>query len=104
MSRRAVSVALLSLLATGAACTAYKRRADLPTYDPALYAAATAPTPSPSPPLAWAQGSEYAIVVRKHERTLSLYHWAEQQEVYPIVLGIAPDGPKTYRGDLRTPE
>ena len=52
----------------------------------------------------WSEGAEYAIVVRKHEHTLTLYHWTEQEKVYPIVLGIAPSGPKTYRGDLRTPE
>jgi murein L,D-transpeptidase YafK len=104
MSHHAVRLALLFLLATGAACTVYRERADLPHYDPAMYAGVTAPTPSPAPPFQWAQGSEYAIVVRKHTRTLGLYHWAKQEKVYPIVLGIAPAGPKTYRGDLRTPE
>lgn len=65
------------------------------------------PTPSPSPspePFAWARGSEYALIVRKEERTLTVYHRTEQQKVYPIVLGIASYGPKVYQGDLRTPE
>ncbi len=65
------------------------------------------PTPSASPspqPFAWARGSEYAVIVRKEERTLTVYHKTEQQKVYPIVLGIASYGPKVYQGDLRTPE
>ena len=62
------------------------------------------PTPSPTPAFAWANGSEYALVVRKEERTLTVYHRSEQMKVYPIVLGIASYGPKVYQGDLRTPE
>ena len=70
-------------------------------------AAQASPTPSASPspqPFAWAKGSEYALIVRKEERTLTVYHKTEQQKVYPIVLGIASYGPKVYQGDLRTPE
>ena len=74
-----------------------------PPPDPALLATPI-PTPSPSPAFAWAKGSEYAVIVRKEERTLTVYHGAEQQKVYPIVLGIASYGPKVYQGDLRTPE
>ena len=71
---------------------------------PAVQASPT-PSASPSPqPFAWAKGSEYALVVRKEERTLTVYHRTEQQKVYPIVLGIASYGPKVYQGDLRTPE
>lgn len=64
------------------------------------------PTPSPSttPAFSWARGSEYALVVRKEERTLTVYHSTQQVKVYPIVLGIASYGPKVYQGDLRTPE
>src|SRR4051794_23057483 len=84
----------------------FGKKSDLPYYDAALYAAKTSPAaPAPTPGLfEWAGGSEYAIVVRKQERTLTLYHWTKQQKVYPVVLGIAPSGPKTYQGDLRTPE
>lgn len=71
--------------------------------DPATATTPT-PTPSPSPAFAWANGSEYAVVVRKEERTLTVYHRTEQLKVYPIVLGIASYGPKVYQGDLRTPE
>ena len=88
-----------------AACSFFGKKSDLPYYDPAMYAAKASPaTPAPTPAFAWAGGSEYAVVVRKHERTLTLYHWNQQQKVYPVVLGIAPNGPKTYQGDLRTPE
>ncbi len=62
------------------------------------------PSPSPTPAFSWAGGSENAIVVRKGERTLTVYHHAQQVKVYPIVLGIASYGPKVYQGDLRTPE
>ena len=105
MRRDAIRAAPIWLWAlSAAACGLFGTTTDLPRYDPALYAARLA-TPSPSPaPLAWAGGSEYAIVVRKHEHTLSLYHGGALQKVYPIVLGIAPSGPKMYRGDLRTPE
>ena len=62
------------------------------------------PTPSPTPAFAWATGSEYAVIIRKEERTLTVYHREQQAKVYPIVLGIASYGPKVYQGDLRTPE
>ena len=105
MGGDAVRTAPIWLLALSvAACGLFGPATDLPQSDPALFTTRFA-TPSPSPaPLAWAGSSEYAIVVRKHEHTLSLYRRAAQQKVYPIVLGIAPSGPKTYRGDLRTPE
>jgi len=81
------------------------RQSKLPTFDPTLYATSATPEPSPTAgAFSWAHGAEYAIVVRKHEHTLTLYHGTRQEKVYPIVIGIAPSGPKTYRGDLRTPE
>lgn len=69
-----------------------------------MYAALPAPLPSPTPYSAIWDESEYAIVVRKNERTLTLYHRSVPEKVYPIVLGIDPYGPKVYQGDLRTPE
>jgi murein L,D-transpeptidase YafK len=103
---RGVGAALIVCFAvTVTACNLFSRSSNLPSYDPALYAAANAtPAPSPTPAFSWANGAEYAIVIRKHEHTLTLYHRTEQEKVYPVVLGIAPSGPKTYRGDLRTPE
>jgi murein L,D-transpeptidase YafK len=95
--------ALLVLPALAAACSLLAPKSAPPPYDPALYALAT-PAPTASPPLAWTNGSDWAVVVRKRERTLTAYHNGEQRQVFPIVLGIAPNGPKTYRGDLRTPE
>jgi murein L,D-transpeptidase YafK len=97
----AVGISFLALAV--ATCVPRGRTPDLPTYDPNLYVAVS-PAPSPTPALGWANGSEYALVIRKRERTLALYQWGEQKKVYPIVLGIASLGPKTYRGDLRTPE
>jgi murein L,D-transpeptidase YafK len=105
MSRHAVGGALMVLSALAvAACGLWSPKTELPKYDPSLYAANPTPGASPTPVLGWSEGAEYAIVVRKHEHTLTLYHWTEQAKVYPVVLGIAPSGPKTYRGDLRTPE
>jgi len=106
MVRRGVAVAaLVACTFAVAACGFFSHKSDLPHYDAALYAAANAtPAPSPSPAMSWSNGAEYAIIVRKHEHTLTVYHWTEQEKVYPVVLGIAPSGPKTYRGDLRTPE
>lgn len=74
-----------------------------PAPDPTLLPSPT-PSPSPTPAFAWAKDSEYAVIVRKEERTLTVYHRTEQAKVYPIVLGIASYGPKVYQGDLRTPE
>lgn len=104
--RYAVGAALVGVTALIAtACGSWSKKTDLPKYDPSLYASVPTPVASPSPPaFAWANDAEYAIVVRKHEHTLTVYHRGEQQKVYPVVLGIAPSGPKTYRGDLRTPE
>ena len=104
MMRDVVRGTLLSLLTFAAACGLFEPRSELPHYDPALYAVGPAAPPAPPAPLAWSNGSEYAVVIRKRERTLALYHWTQQEEVYPIVLGIASQGPKTYQGDLRTPE
>jgi murein L,D-transpeptidase YafK len=95
----AVVVVVVSMLAACALLVPPK-----PPPKPALLAT---PTPSPTAtaePFAWARGSEYALIVRKEERTLTVYHRTEQQKVYPIVLGIASSGAKVYQGDLRTPE
>jgi len=107
MSRYVVPGAVVSLtvLASVSACGWFQKRAELPHYDPSLYAAAPTPAVTASPaPFAWAGDSEFAIMIRKRERTLTVYRWQHEEKVYPIVLGIAPHGPKTYRGDLRTPE
>jgi murein L,D-transpeptidase YafK len=103
---RGVGAALIaSCTLTAAACGLLSRSSELPRYDPSVYAALPTPLPSASPDaFAWSNGAEYAIVVRKHEHTLTLYHHGQEEKVYPVVLGIAPSGPKTYRGDLRTPE
>ncbi len=85
-------------------CNLFGKKSDLPYYDPTLYLAKATPQVAPTPSFAWAGGSEYALVVRKQEHTLTVYHWGRQEKVYPVVLGIAPQGPKTYQGDLRTPE
>ena len=104
MTRTAARVALLGLgILALAACTRSRPR-DVPKFDPAMYVAAL-PSASPTPAaFAWANGAELSIIVRKRERTLTLYRQEHQERVYPIVLGIAYIGPKTYQGDLRTPE
>jgi len=105
MRRYVVWAAVLSVYASIlGGCSLFETKSDLPYYDPTLYAAKATPVVVPTPSFAWAGGNEYAVVVRKQERTLTLYRWGQQEKVYPIVLGIAPQGPKTYQGDLRTPE
>ncbi|MBP1689430.1 MAG: ErfK/YbiS/YcfS/YnhG family protein [Deltaproteobacteria bacterium] len=102
MLRNVVAGAVVAaLVSTLAACALL--RLPPPVRDPTLLASPT-PSPSPTPAFAWANGSEYAVVIRKEERTLTVYHRSEQVKVYPIVLGIASYGPKVYQGDLRTPE
>jgi murein L,D-transpeptidase YafK len=95
----AVVVVALSTLAACALLVPPKK-----SPDPALLATPTPSATATPEPFAWARGSEYALVVRKEERTLTVYHHTEQKKVYPIVLGIASSGPKVYQGDLRTPE
>jgi murein L,D-transpeptidase YafK len=94
-------VVVAAVVSTLAACALL--RPPLPVRDPTILASPT-PSPSPTPAFAWANGSEYAVVIRKEERTLTVYHRSEPVKVYPIVLGIASYGPKVYQGDLRTPE
>jgi murein L,D-transpeptidase YafK len=102
MLRRVVEgVLVVGLTSTLVACALLKPPPPPP--DPASLVTPT-PTPSPTPAFAWSNGSEYAVVVRKEERTLTVYRGTEQIKVYPIVLGIASYGPKVYQGDLRTPE
>ncbi|MCC6763282.1 MAG: L,D-transpeptidase [Deltaproteobacteria bacterium] len=93
----AVGVVVVSMLAACALLT------PPPKADPVTLPTPT-PSPSATPAFAWTRGSEYAVVVRKEERTLTVYHRTTQVKVYPIVLGIASYGPKVYQGDLRTPE
>ena len=102
MLRKVVAEAVVAVVvSTLAACGLL--RPPPPVRDPTLLASPT-PSPSPTPAFAWANGNEYAVVIRKEERTLTVYHRSEQVKVYPIVLGIASYGPKVYQGDLRTPE
>jgi murein L,D-transpeptidase YafK len=102
MLRSLVAVAVVVVAAsTIAACALLVPPKKTP--DPSTILTPT-PTASPTPAFAWANGSEYAVVVRKEERTLTVYRHTEQVKVYPIVLGIASYGPKVYQGDLRTPE
>jgi murein L,D-transpeptidase YafK len=100
---RHVAAGLVVVAVCGAVAACGLFRPSPPAPDPALIATPT-PTPTATPAFAWAEGSEYAVIVRKHERTLAVYHRTEQFKVYPIVLGIASYGPKVYQGDLRTPE
>ena len=44
------------------------------------------------------------LVVRKNERTLSLYWHGAELKTYRVALGGAPLGAKQARGDQRTPE
>lgn len=44
------------------------------------------------------------ILVKKLDRTLSVYEDDHRLKTYPIVLGDAPMRPKLYEGDGRTPE
>jgi murein L,D-transpeptidase YafK len=103
MAGMAARVFVVSMVALALASCA-PERTGLPTYDRAAYMPAV-PLATPTPAFSWANGSPYAIIVRKRERSLTLYdHGGAQIEVYPIVLGMAPYGAKTYQGDLRTPE
>ncbi len=102
MLRDAVaSVVVVVVVSSLTACAIFARPTPPPAPTPVP---SETPTPSPTPPFAWTNGSEYAIVIRKQEWTLTLYRRNEQVKVYPIVLGIASMGPKVYQGDLRTPE
>jgi len=98
-------VAIVLWLAwSAAACALLPTRRDRASDDSAAHSAVVVPNPPPSPdPQPWEE-NEYAIIVRKRERTLTLYHNSVPDRVYPIVLGIDPYGPKLYQGDLRTPE
>ena len=95
----AVGVVAVSMLAACALLVPPK-----PPPSPALLATPTPSATATPEPFAWARGSEYALIVRKEERTLTVYHRTEEKKVYPIVIGIASSGPKVYQGDLRTPE
>lgn len=63
-----------------------------------LSCAARAEPPPPLPPID-------QIVVRKGERTMALYaQGALVHKIAGIQLGDAPEGPKRFQGDERTPE
>ncbi len=101
MSQRVVAGAVWVVgVSTLAACALLTP----PPKPPPLVVPTATPSPSATPALSWARESAYALVVRKEERTLTVYHRTQQVKVYPIVLGIASYGPKVYQGDLRTPE
>ena len=95
-----LGVVVVAVVSAGAAC-GILRPPPKPVPTPVV---TPTPTATPTPPFAWANGAEYAVVVRKEERTLTVYRRTEQVKVYPIVIGIASYGPKVYQGDLRTPE
>jgi lipoprotein-anchoring transpeptidase ErfK/SrfK len=78
-----------------------------------LLAACTAVQPAPSPPEqaaapiaapTVAPQAERWILVRKTNRTLSLYEGTQLLKVYPVVLGKDPHWAKLHQGDHRTPE
>ena len=85
---RVLALVLVGLAASVAGC--------MGTTSPRKEAIAVAPLPTPAP--------ERWILVRKTERTLSLYDGSEVRKVYPVVLGKDPVPAKLYQGDHRTPE
>ena len=85
---RVLALVLVGLAASVAGC--------MGTTSPRKEAIAVAPLPTPAP--------ERWILVRKTERTLSLYDGSEVRKVYPVVLGKDPVPAKLYQGDQRTPE
>ena len=58
---------------------------------------------SPGQPLPRALQAD-RLVVHKGERTLTLYWHGAKLKSYRVALGGQPLGPKTQRGDQRTPE
>ncbi|GAB4284139.1 MAG: L,D-transpeptidase family protein [Roseovarius sp.] len=44
------------------------------------------------------------VIVEKGERRLLLMHHERVLRAYPVELGFAPNGPKRYEGDGKTPE
>jgi len=101
MSRNVVAVLVVgSIVSTLAACSLL-----VPPPPPPVALPSPTPSATSTPePFAWSKGSDYAVIVRKDERTLTVYRRTQQVKVFPIVLGIASYGPKVYQGDLRTPE
>ncbi len=75
-----------------------------------LLAGCTVIRPAPPPavppvaPVVAAPPAETWILVRKSERTLSLYAGEQLVKTYPIVLGKDPVWAKLNEGDHRTPE
>ena len=48
--------------------------------------------------------SPVQVVVYKSKRLLAVYRQGVFETEYPVVLGLAPDGPKRHAFDARTPE
>jgi lipoprotein-anchoring transpeptidase ErfK/SrfK len=90
MDVRQLHVSVLCGVVFLAGCVATERPPALPIAAPAEAAAAPAP--------------ERWILVRKSERTLSLYDGMTRVKVYPAVFGKDPYWAKLYQGDHRTPE
>jgi murein L,D-transpeptidase YafK len=53
--------------------------------------------------LAWAEGEQYAVVVRKACRTLDVYRYGTRIRSFPAVFGLNRAGSKQFEGDFRTP-
>ncbi len=62
------------------------------------------PEPAPAPAVARTDWSEIQLVLYKSERRLHLYRRGVYQKSWPVVLGLAPEGPKRWQDDARTPE
>ncbi len=74
-----------------------------------LYTGCVTVPPAPPPPVVAAEPSptpqpERWLLIRKTQRTLTLYEDGQVLKVYPVVLGKEPNGAKLYQGDHRTPE
>lgn len=62
------------------------------------------PAPTVAPVAEVPQPPERWILIRKTERTLSLYEGQQLLKTYPVVLGKDPVLAKLHEGDHRTPE
>lgn len=45
-----------------------------------------------------------SIVIYKSKRMMQTYHHGQKMKLYMISLGMVPDGPKQFEGDMKTPE
>jgi lipoprotein-anchoring transpeptidase ErfK/SrfK len=62
------------------------------------------PAPPPTKPEAVEVRSERWILIRKSDRTLSVFDADQRVKTYAVVLGADPVDPKLYEGDRKTPE